>query len=70
MTSRRCIFRLILVSIAVGSAYFSDHTAADEHSGTSKLHAHFNDQGIEVREGEQPVLFYQSAPKSRDGKFE
>ncbi len=70
MTSHRYIFRMILASITVGSSQISGYIAADEKPGASELHAHFSGQGIEVLEGEQPVLFYQSAPKSIDGKFE
>ena len=52
----------ILVLGTVGHATPDDRVAP--------LTANANDQGIEVREGKQPVLFYQRTPKSQDGKFQ
>ena len=42
---------------------------ADSNGESGRLTAHFNREGVEIREAGSPVLFYQRRPKSLDGKW-
>ena len=55
---------LTLVITAIASPLCADPPAA------AALRATANDQGIQVHEGDRPVLFYQRSPKSLQGKHE
>lgn len=42
---------------------------SDEHALTP-MRVHTTDEGFELLEGDRPILFYQTRPRSKDGKFE